>query len=151
MEEKTLIRSAKENKELARTPGVYSIPCESCQVYTGQTGRFIEIMVKEDQRHIRLEQPDKSAVAEHSIERDHCIELQDTTVLYPTTRYMDHMIREAIEIELYRNNVLRQDGLGVTHSWTSLIHILKTCRKHRFQNSSRKLSHYLILSFSRYC
>jgi hypothetical protein len=47
-------------------PGVYRIPYECGRVYIGQTGRSVDIRLKEHQRHIRLEHPDKSAVAEHS-------------------------------------------------------------------------------------
>jgi hypothetical protein len=41
-----------------RTSGVYRIPCECGRVYTGQTGRSMNIRLKEHQRHIRLEHPD---------------------------------------------------------------------------------------------
>jgi hypothetical protein len=50
-----------------RTPGVYRISCECGRVYIGQTGRSVDMRLKQHQRHIRLEHPDKSAVAEHSI------------------------------------------------------------------------------------
>jgi hypothetical protein len=51
-----------------RTPGIHNIPCECGKVYIGQSGRSIHLRVKEHSRHIRLAQPDKSAVAEHSIQ-----------------------------------------------------------------------------------
>jgi len=54
-----------------RTPGVYSIPCECGEVYIGQSGRPIQHSIKEHNRHIRLAQPNKSAVAEHSINHNH--------------------------------------------------------------------------------
>jgi hypothetical protein len=40
-----------------KTPGVYSMPCKNCQVYTRQTGNSTETRIKE-QHHMRLEQPD---------------------------------------------------------------------------------------------
>ena len=56
-----------------KTPGIYSIPCECGRVYIGQSGRSIHLRIKEHDRHIRLAQPDKSAVAEHSFNHDHII------------------------------------------------------------------------------
>jgi hypothetical protein len=39
------------------------VPCEYSQVYIGQTGCSVKTRIKEHQRHIHLEQPDKSAMA----------------------------------------------------------------------------------------
>jgi len=53
-----------------RTQGIYSIPCECGRVYIGQSGRSVQLRIKEHNRHIRLAQPNKSAVAEHSFNHD---------------------------------------------------------------------------------
>ena len=45
--------------------------CECGTVYIGQSGRSIDLRIKEHERHIRLAQPEKSAVAEHSLDHDH--------------------------------------------------------------------------------
>jgi hypothetical protein len=68
-------------------PGIYRIPCECGKVYVGQTGRTIEIRCKEHKRHIRLGQPDKSAVAEHSIEAGHNVDFNNITILKKVTIY----------------------------------------------------------------
>jgi hypothetical protein len=98
-----------------RTPCVYKIPCECGKVYTGQSGRSIHLRIKEHDRHIRLAQPDKSAVAEHSFIHDHIIRLQDTKQQKAKTGYMDRLIREATEIEM--------------HPYKPLLHKLKERRQ----------------------
>jgi hypothetical protein len=60
-----------------------------------------DIRLKEPQWNIRLQHPDKSAVAEHSIDQGHRIQFHDASILATKTRYMDRIVREAIEIELH--------------------------------------------------
>jgi hypothetical protein len=63
---------------------------------------------------IHLDHPDKSAVAKHSINLGHRIQLHTTTILSIKSRYMDQMIKEATETA---NNKNREDGLHLSQSW----------------------------------
>jgi hypothetical protein len=74
------LRPVKDNLGL-RTPGVYRIPCECSKVYIGQTGCSVDTRLKEHQWHIRLEHPDKSAIAEYTVDLGHCIQFHETSIL----------------------------------------------------------------------
>jgi hypothetical protein len=97
-----------------KTPGIYSITCECGKVYIGQTGRSIQIRIKEHERHVRLAQTEKSAVAAHSYNHDHIIKLHDTKFCPPN-----------IELEMDSNNLNREDGLILSRAWKPLLHRLK--------------------------
>jgi hypothetical protein len=100
----SLLRPVKDHLGL-RTPGDYRIPCECGRVYIGQMGCSVDIRLKEHQRHSQLEHPDKSAVDEHSINQGHRIQVHNSSILATKNRYMGHIVREAIEIELQPYNI----------------------------------------------
>ena len=77
-------------------PGGYRIPCNRGQVYIGTTKWSIHTRIKEHERHCRLKQPEKSAVAEHALKQaGHEILFQNTEVLDNTSNHYVRLHREA--------------------------------------------------------
>jgi hypothetical protein len=115
------LRPVKDKIDPLKTPGVYSIPCECGSEYVGMTDRSIATRRKEHQRSIRLNQPDKSAVAEHALSEGHIIEFNNTKVLARVKGFHNLMRREAIEIAQRPNNMNRDNGAGLNRFWTRLL------------------------------
>jgi hypothetical protein len=119
-----LLRPVKDKLGLKAT-GIYCIPCECSKVYVGQTGRTIKARLKQHKRHVCLNQLEKSAVAEHSIKTSHRIDFDSTSKLGMATRYMDHLLKEAIEIWLHPDNFNRDDRFNLSHTWRPIIKMLQ--------------------------
>jgi hypothetical protein len=64
-------------------------------------------------QHICLHQPDKSAVAEQTINEGHCINF-DTTVLAKKVGYMDCTVKEATEVQLNPDNFNKDIGFTLS-------------------------------------
>jgi hypothetical protein len=131
---KTVHMPIKKNRQLLRTakddlglkiPGVYHIRCKCGKVYIGQTGRSIEARCKEHMRHIRLDQPEKSMVAEHSINARLQIDFS-VSVLDRALGYMDCLVKEAIQIRLNQNNINRDNGFTLSRAWNPTTKLLST-------------------------
>jgi hypothetical protein len=97
--------------------------------YIGQTGRSIHLRVTQHERHLRLAQTDKSAIAEHSFNQNHRVRPEDTKLLAIKTGYMERLIREATEIELHPHNFNREEGLHLSRAWKPLLRKIKEKRR----------------------
>ncbi|KAJ8937075.1 hypothetical protein NQ318_009845 [Aromia moschata] len=100
------------------TKGVYELKYICGKSYIGQTGRSIQCRIKEHQRHTRLGNIDKSAIAEYvHTNENHKIDYENIRVLDKTTRFYPRIIRESLEIMKNNNNFNREDGYRLSNPW----------------------------------
>lgn len=116
-----LFAPVKDKLDPLLTSGVYAIPCECGTEYVGMTDRSVKTRIKEHSRYLRLNQPDKSAVAEHSLGSGHIINFSNTKVLAKTNGFYNLARREAIEIAQHPNNLNRDRGLGINPHWKPVL------------------------------
>jgi hypothetical protein len=76
-----------------------------------------DVRLKEHQRYIRLEHPEKSALAEHSINQGHRILFHDASIINASAKYMDRIVREAIDVVLHPFNMNKEDGFCLSRLW----------------------------------
>jgi hypothetical protein len=75
---------------------------------------------------MRLDQLEKSAVVEHSIDAGHKIDFSNVSVLDRASGYVDHLVKEAIQIRLNQNNFNRDNSFTLSWAWNPVTKLLFT-------------------------
>ena len=65
------LRNPKDQRSPLSTAGMYKISCSCRQVYIEETGRMVNILIKEHQRDVRLKHVTQSALSERNIEKEY--------------------------------------------------------------------------------
>jgi hypothetical protein len=86
----------------------------------------MDIRLKEYQWHIQPEHWDRWAIDEHNSGQGHCIQFHNASMVAKRSRYMNHIVSEAIEIELHPYNINRVGCFCFSKLWKPLIGSLKT-------------------------
>ena len=101
---------------------IYKIPCNDCEFsYIGQTKRDLKTRILEHQRAIRNQQPEKSALCEHSMIHDHRIAWQEAQILKTESDYSKRLFAESWFINKESNILNRNDGVAFPSTYTKLL------------------------------
>jgi hypothetical protein len=130
-----MLKPAKDGLEL-KVPGVHRISCAENICRTERQKFWHEV---QHPRCICLHQPEKSAVAEHRISRDDCIDFSGISILDRKKRYVDRLVKEAIEIHLNKNNFNTGGGFISSQAWLPITSMLMKAeaRSRRVRTSLR--------------
>ena len=90
---------------------IYQVSCHDCSfVYIGQTKQDLKSRLSEHKRAIKYQQPQKSALYEHSFTLDHIIEWNKATILSTEKYCTKHLFAESWLINKSSNVINRNDG-----------------------------------------
>jgi len=76
-----ILRNPKDQRSPLSSAGIYKIPCSYGQVYIEETGRIVNLRIKEHQRDVRLKHTTRSALLKHNIKTGYQIFFDKTTVV----------------------------------------------------------------------
>ena len=101
---------------------VYEVPCQNCPfVYIGQTKRDLNSRIKEHQRAINFQRPEKSALCQHSMENDHLIDWSTVKMLKVEHDYSKRLFTESWYINEKPQVLNRNDGLSFPAVYRKLL------------------------------
>ena len=123
---RTMLDHAKDSINPSLHRGVYSIPCTCGKQYIGETGRSFQIRLKEHIADIKHNRVKKSALAEHYHHTGHHLCIEDTKFIAKIDHYEKRKIWEALEIELQKNNLNRDDGMQISEAWKPVLNKIKS-------------------------
>ena len=104
---------------------VYSIPCGECNaVYVGETGRSLEVRMREHQRHTKDARIERSAVAEHAHECGHVVKWDAAAVLAGASGWHERKVKESIFIhkQVKKHLLMNKDsGWHLSDNWHEVL------------------------------
>ena len=90
-------------------------------VYIGQTKRDLKSRIKEHQRAIKFQRPEKSALCQHSMENDHIIDWSKVKILKVEHDYSKRLFTESWYINEKPQVLNRNDGLSFPAVYRKLL------------------------------
>jgi predicted GIY-YIG superfamily endonuclease len=99
---------------------VYSIPCDCGRCYIGETGRSLEIHIKEHKYNLMQGFLDNSKLAQHAYEEGHKVCLSELKVLYIEPNTTHRKYTESAHMSLL-DHPITQPSLDISPIWTLVI------------------------------
>ena len=126
---RNMVDSAKDPINPRLQKEIYIIPRSCGKEYIGETGRYLNIRLKEHTADISRNRTEKFALVDHAFSSSHYIRMEDAKLISKEDHYLKRKIREAIEIEKRKNNLNQDEGLNINNTWKPLIY--HTSHKHQ--------------------
>ena len=123
-------KSQKRDKEV-----IYSIPCECSKNYIGETGRPLEVRLKEHQYSLKKRDPDVSKLCEHHFTTGHRFLWDQAEIIGQEQNWKARKVHEAAEIMKGGDMVISTPSFDIDPVWRHMIKNLKI-RKSKEQGNN---------------
>lgn len=118
---RSMLTKTKPDNENQRTKNcIYKVPCECGKSYIGETGRPLQVRIKEHKKLVRLGETDKSRIAQHAWEEEHRIEWEHTTILDREDNHTKRKLKEAAHMAI-TPNVISTPSLEIKNIWLPIV------------------------------
>ena len=94
-----MVESTKDQVDLRNQKGVYIIPFSCGKVYIGETGRSINIHLKEHVLDITRDRANKSSLTKHSHNSSHHICIENDKLLTKEENHLERWVKEDVEFD----------------------------------------------------
>ena len=113
-------KSQNQQKEV-----IYSIPCECSKSYIGETGRSLEVRLKEHQYSLKKRDPDVSKLCEHHFTTGHRFLWDQAEVIGHEQNWKARKVHEAAEILQGGEMVISTASIDIDPVWRPMIKNIK--------------------------
>ena len=113
-------KSQNQQKEV-----IYSIPCECSKSYIGETGRSLEVRLKEHQYSLKKRDPDVSKLCEHHFTTGHRFLWDQAEVIGHEQNWRARKVHEAAEILQGGEMVISSASFDIDPVWRPMIKNIK--------------------------
>ena len=99
----------------------YEVACGDCNSsYIGESGRCLEVRIKEHKRHVMKVGVGRSALAEHAIPKSLAINRESASVIDVSRKYWQRRVKEALHIAQRENTMNKDSGLQLSKVWLNV-------------------------------
>ena len=117
---RSLLLNVKSKRNMDKVKGVvYKIDCECGHTYIGETGRTMEVRMKEHKWAVRYDDVN-NGIAVHANRTRHSIQWESAQVVEVEQNWSKRRIKEALHIRDLKNTMNLDNGLQICSIWNTL-------------------------------
>lgn len=118
---RSLLTKTKPENENQKTKNcIYKVPCECERLYIGETGRPLQVRIKEHQKLVAKGETDKSRLAQHVWDEHHRVKWDEASIIAKEDRTKKRKLKEAAFM-VTTNNTISTPSIQLSNIWLPVV------------------------------